>query len=168
MARWQAAVVVAVLFLCLLLVTAPARLLGYFLPSQQLLLQGFKGSLWHGSADSAALAVSGGYLQLGRLQWDLSPWSLLVLSPRAELETRWGRQTLVADISVSPNRRIRLHNASLDFPARLIRQWLPVQLRGSFNLLIEDLSLRDLRPDAGSGRLVWRGARWIGNTSRQD
>ena len=167
MARWQVAVVTAVLFLCILLATAPARLLGYMLPSQQLLLQGYRGSLWHGSADSAALAVSGGYLQLGRLQWDVSPWSLVLMSARAELEARWGGQTLVADVSISPNGNLRLRGASVNFPARLVRQWLPVQLRGTFNLLTEDLSFQDLWPDAGSGRLVWQGARWIGNTSRQ-
>ena len=167
MARWQAAVLGAALFLCILLATAPARLLGYVVPSQQLMLQGFQGRLWHGSAESAVLAVSGGYLQLGRLQWDLSPWSLLLLSPRAELETYWGKQTLVADVSISPAGEIRLRDTSLNFPARLIRHWLPVQLRGSFNLLTEDLSFQDQRPSAGSGRLVWQRARWIGNAANQ-
>lgn len=168
MAAWRIAVLVAVLFLCVVLLTAPARLLGLLLPAEQVVLQGFRGSLWHGSADSAAVAVAGGFLQLGAVQWDLSPWSLLMLSPRAEVETRWGRQTLLADVSYSMDGSLRLRDASVNVPARLIRQWLPVYLQGSLNLLAEDLSLRELRPEAGGGRLVWKDAHWIGASSSQD
>jgi general secretion pathway protein N len=151
-----------------LLVNAPARLLGYALPSQQVLLQGFSGSFWHGSADSAALAVAGGHLQLGRLQWNLSPVSLLLLSPRVEVETRWGRQSLAADIKVSRDGKLRLRDCTATLPASLVRQWLPVQLRGSLNFLTEDLSFSGQYPHEGSGRLVWQDAHWIGNTTSQD
>jgi general secretion pathway protein N len=163
--------------MCIVLVTAPARLLaasapagalGLMLPAEQVVLQGFSGSIWSGSVDSAAVALADGYFQLGSVQWDLSPWSLLMLSPRADVEARWGRQTLLADVSYSPGGKLRLRDTSVNVPARLIRQWLPVQLQGSLNLLTGDLSLRDLRPEAGSGRLVWKDARWIGVNSSQD
>lgn len=168
MAIWRIAVMVTVLFLCVALVKAPARLLGLVLPAQQVVLQGFSGSIWNGSVDSAAVAVAGGFMQLGAVHWKLAPWSLLLLAPRADVETRWGRQTLVADVSFSADGSLRLRDASVNVPARLIRQWLPVLLQGSLNLLTEDLSLQNLRLEAGSGRLVWRDARWIGASSSQD
>jgi hypothetical protein len=168
MARWHLAVLATALFFCILIVTAPARLLGYVLPAELLSMQGVEGSVWQGTAGSAALAVTGGHLQLGQLRWKLSPWSLLWLSPRVQLDTSWGQQMLRADISVSVAGTITLRDASITIPADLVRQWLPVELRGRLNLTTEEISMRDRQPLSGNGRLVWQNARWIGNSTSQD
>jgi general secretion pathway protein N len=154
-------------FLMILLVTAPARLLDVFLPADQLSLQGYSGSLWRGRASSASLAVAGGWLQLGELEWELSPLSLLLLSPRLQFESRWGRQMVVADVQISPSGSLQLRNTSLGFSATLVKQWLPVTLAGTLELLLVKMQVRDGMPVAGQGRLVWRDALWIGNRSRQ-
>jgi general secretion pathway protein N len=154
-------------FLMILLATAPARLLDTFLPTDQVRLQGYTGTLWQGSASSSSLAVAGGWLQLGELEWRLSPWSLLILSPRIQLESRWGRQIVVADLQISPTGNLQLRDSSLSFSAELVKQWLPVALAGTLDLLLVEMELRDEMPVAGQGRLVWRDALWIGTRSRQ-
>jgi general secretion pathway protein N len=154
-------------FLMILLVTAPARLLNVFLPVDQVRLQGYNGTLWQGSATSASLAVAGGWLQLGELEWKLSPWSLLLLSPRIQFESRWGRQMVVADVRISPTGNLQLRDTSLSFSAALVKQWMPVTLAGTLELLLVEMELGEAMPVAGQGRLVWRDALWIGNRSRQ-
>ncbi len=154
-------------FLTILLVTAPARLLNIFLPSDQVRLQAYNGTLWQGSAGSASLAVAGGWLQLGALEWKLSPWSLLLLSPRIQFESRWGRQRVVADVQISPTGNLQLRDSSLSFSAALVKQWLPVALAGTLELLLVEMEIGDGMPVAGQGRLVWRDALWIGNRGRQ-
>jgi general secretion pathway protein N len=155
------------LLLLVLLITAPARLLGHFLPQQQIQAQGFSGSLWHGQAASVAIALPGGWLQLGEVEWRLSPWSLLRLSLRLDLESSWGQQRVQTDISLSPAGSIYLRETSASFSASLIQQWLPVQLDGTLELLIPAAELRDLIPVSGAGRLVWRQASWTGASGSQ-
>ena len=155
------------LLLLILLITAPARLVGYWLPDQQLSVQGFSGSLWRGQASRAAVAVPGGWLQLGEIEWRLSPWSLLWLSPHVELKARWGRQLIDASIIVSPAGTIELEQTSVTFSAGLIQQWLPVQLGGVINLLVPNMELAQGRPISGEGRLVWQHASWTGNSGSQ-
>ena len=43
-------VALALFFSLVLLAAAPARLLGLVLPSEQVLMDGFQGTLWRGSA----------------------------------------------------------------------------------------------------------------------
>ena len=166
--RWpRLAAAFSGIFLVVLLVTAPARLLDVFLPADQLSLQGYSGTLWQGRVSSASLAVAGGRLQLGELEWKLSPLSLLLLSPRIQFESRWGRQMVEADVRISAGGNLQLRDTSVSFSAALVKQWLPVALAGTVELLLVDMEVREAMPVAGQGRLVWRDALWIGNRSRQ-
>ena len=153
--------------LMILLISAPARLLDVFLPADQVSLQAYNGTLWQGSAGSASLAVAGGWLQLGALEWRLSPWSLLLLSPRIQFESRWGGQMAVTDVQISPSGNLQFRDSSLSFSAALVKQWLPVALDGTLELLLVEMQVSDGMPLAGQGRLVWRDALWIGNRGRQ-
>ena len=123
-------------FLVVLLISAPARLLGYFLPAETLSLQGFEGSLWRGSAASGQVAAGPGKLQLGRVEWDVSVHSLLLLTPRIRFTSQWGGQSVRADVSVSPTGVLRLRDTRVVAPAAMIRHWLPVQLGGEVDLRI--------------------------------
>jgi hypothetical protein len=156
--RWLAAMLGLVLLL--LVVTAPARLLGYVVPAQALLLSGFDGSVWSGGVASAAVPMADGVLQLGEVKWQLRPWSLLLLSPRAQLSGRWGAQQFDARVSVGPGGAITLSAVTVSIPAAIAQHWFPVQLRGNVALQTEHLVFEDRRPLAGDGRLVWQQAGW--------
>ncbi len=154
-------------FLVVLLISAPARLLGYFLPAETLSLQGFEGSLWRGSAASGQVAAGPGKLQLGRVEWDVSVHSLLLLTPRIRFTSQWGGQSVRADVSVSPTGVLRLRDTRVVAPAAMIRHWLPVQLGGEVDLVLDDLRLAGATPREGAGFLTWKNAYWIGNNSSQ-
>jgi general secretion pathway protein N len=155
------------LFLLILLITAPARLLAYWLPGQQFQIQGLAGSLWRGRAASAAIALPGGWLQLGEVKWQLSPWSLLLLSADMELEAEWGQQRLDTGLSLSLAGDIELRETSASFSARLVQQWLPVQLDGQVQLQIPAMEIREGEVLSGAGQLVWQRASWTGISGSQ-
>ncbi len=154
-------------FLLILISIAPARLLGHMVPASQIYLQGFSGTIWQGRTSNAAIALAGGWFQLGEVEWSLSPWSLLWLSPRLSIESHWGAQRLETDLSIYPGGAITLHEINSNFSAGLVQQFLPLQLRGQLNLLATDLELVDGLPAAGQGRLVWQQGYWIGTSSSQ-
>jgi general secretion pathway protein N len=165
--RSRFASVLALVFVAVLVVSAPARLVQYLLPSQQVQLQAYSGTLWSGRAGGAVVAVAGGWLQLGELRWQLSPWSLLLLSPRVQLQAQWGDQRLDTDLQISPGGELHLRNSSISFAAGLVKQWVPIQLGGAFQLQVKEMHLQDSRAYSGEGNLVWQRAFWTGNSSSQ-
>ncbi len=155
------------LLLVLVLQQAPARLLAPALSERGVVASGFSGTLWRGGVASLALPVSGRYLQLGRVQWRVSPWSLLWLRPELNLESRWGAQRGRAELSASAWGGVLLHELDLVLDAGLSRLWLPVELRGQLELNGRELGWSESAIRSGGGSLVWRQAQWIGYRDAQ-
>ena len=150
----------ALLFLVVLIVSAPARLLYLFVPSEQLLLQGLSGTVWRGIASSVQVRLPQGYFELGEVQWTLSPLSLLTLSPRVSLQSEWGNQAVAGDLVLRGERDLDVRELTLQFNASLLTKFAPVTLDGVFNLQLSELKLRDGLPQSADGSLVWQDAAW--------
>lgn len=147
------AVLVAVL-------TAPARLLGLVLSGDQMVLSGFTGTLWRGTASRCLLAVPGGFLQLGRVDWQLRPLSLLLFTPRLQVASQWGQQRLSGDLSLRGAQDVTLKDVEAQFSASLVKQFAPLELDGEISVQIVDLQVSSGLVTAGEGRLVWQRATW--------
>lgn len=148
------------LFLIVFAVSAPARLLYLFVPSEQVLLQGLTGTVWRGTASSVQLRLPQGFFHLGQVQWTLRPLSLLMLSPRVALQSEWGNQSLAGDLVLRGRRDLDVRALTLQFNAALLTNFAPVALDGVFNLQLSGLKLRDGLPESVEGSLAWRGAAW--------
>ena len=167
MSRTLLGVALALLFLLVLAAKAPARLVGYLLPDDRVHLSGYSGTVWEGVASSAAVATDQGWVQLGRLKWSLSQLYLLLLSPSAQLESEWGQQRLRAHVTLYPSGDIRVLGLDTSFSAALLTRWLPVNLRGDVNVIMDELNLSDGHTQSGSGRVVWQRAAWRGTRGSQ-
>lgn len=161
MRRLYIGLAAALIMLVLLVAQAPARLLPRFVPTDTLSLHGVSGTLWRGDAARASVAVAGGQLQLGSLNWRLSAWSLLFLSPRLEVHSAWGNQHLDGMLTYGGEGDLALSNVDASLPAALVRQFVPLELSGSFSVLAKRIVLRGGVPYAADGRLVWEYAGWI-------
>ncbi len=157
----------ALLFFAILAVNAPAHLAGYMVNEDEVRLSGFSGTIWEGAASNAAIATEAGWVQLGQLRWSLSELYLLMLSPTADISSQWGQQRLQANVRVSPGGDIRIRGLDATFSAALIKELMPVNLRGELNLFMEHMHISDDQPVSGKGRLVWRQAFWRGNQGSQ-
>ena len=160
MSRFAIGVALTLLLLLSLLVSAPARLLNWVLPGDQVLMQGFAGTLWRGSASRCLLQVGPGYLHLGAVQWSLEPLSLLLLAPRLALNSVWGNQVISGELVLRGRQDIDLYDIEAVVAADLLRQFAPVALTGSLSMQLSSLQLRDGLPHAGEGRLVWQNGGW--------
>lgn len=144
-----------------LLVNAPARLLARVLPQDQIIMQGFEGTLWRGSATRALIRLPAGFLHLGTVQWSLAPLSLLTLKPRVSLRSDWGSQNLEADLILKGTRDLVVQDLEARVDADLLRQFAPVALSGFFSTQLQQLELRDGLPYSASGRVVWENGAWM-------
>jgi hypothetical protein len=131
------------------------------LPADRIITQGFDGTLWQGSASRALVHVGPGYLQLGSVEWKLSPLSLLTFRPRLDLRSQWGRQRLSGELVLRGSADIFLHDVSGNLSAELVKHYLPVALEGDLSLQFATLHLREGLPYHTDGRLVWQDAAWL-------
>jgi hypothetical protein len=141
--------------------TAPARLLGLVIPAEQVILSGFTGTLWRGSASRSMLAIPGGYLHLGSIEWRLQPLSLLLFAPRLQITSDWGQQRLSGKLVVHGGQDISLADADARFSAGLIQQFAPLALSGDVSAQISSLRVQSGLVTGGKGRLVWERAAWL-------
>lgn len=149
------------LLLFLLVASAPARLLSAILPPGQVTMQGVSGTLWQGVSSRTVAAVEGGYLHLGRVAWSLSPGSLLLFSPRIDIDSQWGNQRIRGELVYNSRGSIDFTNVDALIPAALVQQFVPLELSGNFALLLPRLDVVDAEPRAGEGRIVWQDGAWV-------
>lgn len=163
MSRLVVGVALVLLFLVVLAATAPAHLMARLLPADSVRLSGFSGTIWEGEASSAIVQIDSNWVQLGQVQWSLSQLYLLMLSPTADVESRWGQQRLSANVRLSPSGDVLLRGLESRFSAGLVKNWLPMDLRGDVALQTNEFRISDGKAQSGRGRLVWQEASWRGS-----
>ena len=160
MSRTAVGVALALLFLVCLAALTPARLVNSFLPGDKVIMQGYSGTVWRGSANRALLATGSGYIHLGRVHWSLSPLSLLTLSPQVLVESSWGRQRISTGVRITGPEALELTNLDVLVSIALLRQFLPLAVSGDFSVQGEHLHLEKGLPSGASGRVIWQNAAW--------
>jgi len=163
MSRVATGVILGFVFIVALLVTAPARLLDGFIPADTLLLQGYSGTLWRGGASRALLATGSGYLHLGKVSWSLNPISLLTLTPSLHLKSSWGKQKINTELRLHSSKKIELSKLDALFSTQLLRQFLPLAVKGDISAQFDHLLLDNGLPISAQGRIVWQGGGWESN-----
>lgn len=125
-----------------------------------LAMSGVHGTLWQGGAGMASIRIDGRDYALGKLSWKLSPWSLLTLSPCAQLSTDLERQQVEGTACASASGSLTLKNTQISVPASLI-QGLPepTRISGQISAHIEALKLKGQSLERLTGNLSWTGAR---------
>lgn len=154
------------LFLVFAVANAPARLLPALLPGDQLQLQGVRGTLWRGSTSRCLVQTPAGPLQLGRVEWQLKPLSLLTFAPALQFDSQWGEQHASGLLQLRGVDDITVEDVSARADAALLRALAPLAVDGLFSLQAERLRVRDGRPVEAAGRLVWENGAWTAPQGR--
>lgn len=166
------AIAVAVLwFVGCLAWTAPAALMAMLLKplAPQLQLQMLEGGFWQGRAGAAFWQQGEQRFALGRLEWKLSPLSLLWLHPGAQISTSYGEQFVDAHVRVSPLGTLQLRDLRAALPVAALTHQLPVRVEGLLGLRMKrvELGLRTLQLRELDGEIQWQraatqwGSNWV-------
>lgn len=153
----------ALVLLAVVLMTAPARVVGLLLPDSAK-LTGFTGTLWDGSAARGTLRVAGQVLSMGRVSWRIHPWSVLGFRPRVELTSDWGGQRLGAVLRYGGPSSLDVDVLRAQFDVRFVRQLVPLYVGGLIRLDFSDLQFQDGTFQSGGGEVVWQDAVWTANS----
>jgi general secretion pathway protein N len=147
-------------FVIAFVVSVPARILNLVLPSGQVLMSGYSGTVWHGRAARCALATDSGYFNLGTVEWSLDPLSLLLFSPSLKVQSQWGRQRITGQVQIDGRQSFSLEDVEASVSARVLQRFLPVAVDGNFGATVSHLQIENGLPIEGEGRLRWRNAGW--------
>ena len=155
----RVSVLAAVLVIALLVIRAPASLLGNALPPA-VNVTGLAGTVWKGEAAYVEIPLQAKPFALGRTSWTLNPMGLF-FGDVIRLRSDWGSQTV--DVSVSPalNGSFDVNDAQLRIDLGWLRQLLPFYVGGQLKADLASLTFTsDGRPTTANGRVVWENATW--------
>lgn len=138
---------------------APARLLGVLLPDR-LILSAVSGSVWRGTAARSVWQLDNGALILGRVNWRLSPLSLVLLQPTVTINMEWGGQRLVGAFTQNLSGATEIKDFQAEFDTGLIRQFLPLYIGGRIIADFSKISLASNQLQSLDGTLTWQSAVW--------
>lgn len=125
----------------------------------QIALSGVSGTLWSGRASLASFKVDQVDYSLGQVSWTLNPWSLLTLSPCADIKTELDRQEIEGEVCAGLGGTLKLYNTTISAPASLLQPRLPLPIEGQFSARIEELQVQGDYLRKLQGNLSWTGAR---------
>lgn len=156
-----------VVFVFLVLRAMPAQW-GIALAGLPLQMDGISGTVWRARVANVVVPYPGGHYSLGQLEWELSPWSVLRLSPCMSFTTELESQVTSGTACTSLSRRMTLKDTRVSVPAAVAELWAPVRVRGQLDAHIESMTMvNDQVTDlAGSGS--WTNAEfhnsqtWVG------
>ena len=147
------------LLICFSIWQAPARLVGVLLP-ERLMLAAFSGSFWTGEAARGVWRLDDGALILGRVNWHLSPLSLVLLRPTVTIEVAWGGQQLTGAFTRNLSGTVVIKNFYARFDSGLIRQFLPLYIGGRAIADFSEIAVASDKLLALDGKLLWKNAVW--------
>lgn len=147
------------LFLVFVITSIPAIWGAYLLTrGTGVAMNGVTGTLWNGRASLVSVRSGAQEYSLGQLNWTLSPWSLLTLSPCAQVTTNMPMQQFEGQICSGASGVIKVRQADVSLPAALVQSKLPVPIQGQFSTHIDELELRGNVLLKLKGNLTWNGA----------
>lgn len=151
---WIALAVVSLLFFIVLL--APAGLLVGGLQQQLpgLKVSSVSGTVWRGEAYGLSWGSPRRGIALTTLKWRARAWSLLALSPAADIEGQLEEQQYSARLSLPLGHDLRLENLRAELPLAALAVNSPVPLSGRVSAEVARLTIDDDRIAELSGRVV--------------
>lgn len=131
-------------------------------------MSGVSGTLWSGRASLVSVKVKQADYALGQLSWKLNGWSLLLLKPCADIETRMDNQNIAGHICLGFKGAMDISNANISFPARLVQPQLPLPIDGKFTLHIASLIMKNKQLNKLQGKVSWAEAKVHNGTNWMD
>lgn len=147
-----------VYFLHLVISRAPAELAAAAMHKAvpNLWLTGVEGTVWKGTANAAQIDLPDSPLPLGALNWHLSGWSLLTLSPCVTFDA--GRTALLFSGRVchSITGTSTLEDISLETSVAPLSELISVPVAGMGSVTIKRATIKDSKIERMEAQVSWQ------------
>lgn len=143
-----------------ILLQAPATLVYLALQTRlpELRVSGMAGTVWRGKAMGIAAPFGGQAVGIGKLDWQVRPWSLFLLHPGIDFQGRQDDQKFSGRLDLSLTSGWHLRDTTLELPLARLGQMETLPLDGTIEIDLDSLSVVDARLRAIEGRAWLRSA----------
>lgn len=164
MTRCSIVMTTVIAILVWLIILAPAQVLSSMFADSgsPFLAQGFRGSLWSGSIDNAAIIYQGDVLPLGRVSWKVEPGAMFKLRPCAAFSSLSRSLSAVQSVQglacVSPKitgSELTLSDVSVQMPAAIMLRGSELALGGQISATLHTLRWDGADLSQFSMRGIW-------------
>lgn len=148
-------------FLFVVVSNIPARLLASIVHKQVpvVWLNSVEGTIWKGNAAAAQVDVKPVALPLGKLKWELSPWSLLMLKPCVNFEASQKGQNIGGELCYGVGGRSSLKDVAVDGSMAIINGLVGTELKGRGSLEVQHAEFTKSQVKKLSATLNWYNSR---------
>lgn len=148
-------------FLFIVLANIPARLLASAIHKNVpvVWLNSVEGTIWNGRAAAAQVDVSPYAIPLGKLSWQLSPWSLLALNPCVRFETTQKGQNISGELCHSAGGKSSVKNVAVDSSMAIINGLVGTELKGRASLEVLHAEFTKNQVKKLEAALTWHNSR---------
>jgi Bacterial type II secretion system protein N. len=147
-----------VYFLYLVVSRAPAEIAASAIHNAvpHVWLTGVEGTLWNGVANGSQLDMGKDVLPLGRVTWQLSGWSLLLLRPCIQFATDGGALMASGNVCQGIAGVTGLTDVSVDAPVSSLSELLQLPISGQGSVQIISAELKGTDVQKLDARLSWQ------------
>ncbi len=119
-----------------------------------------QGTLWKGFSRGAQLDLGRESIALGRVDWSLSPLSLLMLKPCIHFQTDGEGQAISGNFCQSPFGGTSVENANFEAPVSMLKSMLPpgTQATGDVSVQVIKATLNGQKIRKLDSRFSWQNA----------
>lgn len=113
------------------------------------------GTLWQGKADNIYVSYFNQSMDLGRTQWQLSFWPLLLGNVKVELQADAGKQRIKTQLLASMS-SLQLKDTEVNMDVARLMQFypLPIDVQGRVELLLQTAKLNQQGVEQIDGSIV--------------
>lgn len=131
-------------------------------PSIELDLSQLSGTLWNARAEQAQLTIDHGTVDLGRLDWQLDPFSLLDSLLSIHIQTNAKDHQLDLFIVANAKGEILIEKAEGHLPIALLEPWIPLLIDGELKFIIDHWLFSEEKLIDINGLLSLENSHWLG------
>lgn len=148
-------------FLTVVIANIPARLLASLVHNQVpvVWLNSVEGTIWKGRAGAAQVDAKPVAIPLGKLEWELNPWSLFAFNPCVTFSTTQQGQNVSGKLCHSIGGRSSVENVAVDSSMSIISGLVGTELKGRGSLEVQHAEFTQSQVKKLSASLTWHNAR---------
>jgi len=148
-------------FLFVVVANIPARLLASIVHKQVpvVWLNSVEGTIWNGRAAASQIDVKPVAIPLGKISWELNPWSLLALNPCVKFETSQKGQNISGTLCHGVGGRSSVENVAVDSSMAIISGLVGTDLKGRGSLEVQSAEFTQSQIKKLSASLTWQNSR---------
>ncbi len=147
-------------FIFLVLARIPASIAGWAIhnAAPMVWLTSVEGSIWNGRAGSAQVAIGNKTISMGKVNWSLSPLSLLIFKPCVNFDSETEGMIASGYVCASASGQFYAENLSVEAPVTVIQEFLPAEATGNISVQVINAVGVQNAIIALDARFSWQGA----------